>query len=134
MRYEDEPVYLELRGHRVSSADDDRVWVGIFNRGTDGKTEAPRPVFEAVAIFGESVPAPPPAAAWSLENARPSKFTAQSVYAEQWLFHGPLFQAIAHMGKLSEQGNRGTLASASARAAGQERASDDVPHRPGRHR
>ena len=54
----------------MSSADDDRVWVGIFNRGTDGTAEAPRPVFEAVAVFGESIPAAPPAAAWSLDECR----------------------------------------------------------------
>ncbi len=93
----------------MSSPDDDRVWVGIFNRGTDGKAEAPRPVFEAIAVFGESVPPAPLAVPWSLENARPSKFTARSVYAEQWLFHGPLFQAIAHMGKLSDKGIEGRL-------------------------
>ena len=109
VRYEEQPVYLELRGRRVSSPDDERVWVGIFNRGTDGETEATRPVFEAIAIFGDSVPAPTPASAWSLENARPSKFTARSVYAEQWLFHGPLFQAIAHMGNLSAAGIEGRL-------------------------
>ena len=74
-----------------------------------GKTEAPRPVFEAIAIFGESVPPAPAARPWSLENSRPSKFTARSVYAEQWLFHGPLFQAIAHMGKLSDKGIEGRL-------------------------
>jgi phosphopantetheinyl transferase len=109
VRYEDQPVYLELRGQRVSSMNDDRVWVGIFNRGTDGKAEAPRPVFEAIAVFGRTVPDPPRAAAWSLENARPCKFTARSVYAEQWLFHGPLFQAIAHFGNLSEKGIEGRL-------------------------
>jgi acyl transferase domain-containing protein/phosphopantetheinyl transferase (holo-ACP synthase) len=109
VRYEDEPVYLELRGHRVPSEADDRVWVGIFNRGTDGEADAPRPVFEAIAVFAESVPPAPAAVPWSLENARPSKFTARSVYAEQWLFHGPLFQAIAHMGKLSDKGIEGRL-------------------------
>ena len=109
VRYEEQAVYLELRGHRVSSLDDDRVWVGIFNRGTDGKTDAARPVFEAVAVFGQAVPAPPQATAWSLKNARPSKFTARSVYAEQWLFHGPLFQAIAHFGDLSANGIAGRL-------------------------
>ena len=123
VRYEEEPVYLELRGQRVPSTDDERVWVGIFNRGTDGKAEAPRPVFEAIAVFGESVPAPPPAAAWSLENARPSKFTAESVYDEQWLFHGPLFQAIARVGNALRTGDRGTIARAAPGAAGQARSS-----------
>ena len=109
VRYEEQPVYLELRAHRVASQDDDRIWVGIFNRGTDGKTDAPRPVFEAIAVFGKAVPAPPQAAAWSLKNPRPSKFTARSVYAEQWLFHGPFFQAIAHFGDLSANGIAGRL-------------------------
>ena len=109
VRYENDPVYLELRGNRVSSDHDDRIWVGIFNRGTDGAAEAPRPVFEAIAIFGESVPVRAAAMPWTLENSRPSKFTARSVYAEQWLFHGPLFQAIAHMGDLSERGIEGRL-------------------------
>ena len=59
VRYEEQPVYLELRGRRLSSPDDDRVWVGIFNRGIDGTAEAPRPVFEAIAVFGESVPEAP---------------------------------------------------------------------------
>jgi len=109
VRYEEQPVYLELRGHRLSSADDDRVWVSIFNRGTDGNADAPRPVFEATAVFGKSTPLPPPAAAWSLADPRPSKFTAFSVYDEQWLFHGPFFQAIDRMGKLSRQGIEGGL-------------------------
>jgi acyl transferase domain-containing protein/phosphopantetheinyl transferase len=109
VRYEEQPVHLELRGHRVSSPDNDRVWVGIFNRGVGGNTAAPRPVFEAIADFGESLPAAEPAAAWPLEDARPSKFTARSVYGEQWLFHGPFFQAIAHMGSLSQHGIEGNL-------------------------
>ena len=109
VRYEEQPVYLELRGHRLSSTDDDQIWVGIFNRGTDGAADAPRPVFEAVVVFGESILAAPPAAAWSLADPRPSKFTAFSVYDEQWLFHGPLFQAIARMGKLSGTGIEGSL-------------------------
>jgi phosphopantetheinyl transferase len=109
VRYEEQPVYLELRGHRLSSPDDDRVRVGIFNRGTDGKAEAPRPVFEAIAVFDESAPEAPPAARWSLADPRPSKFTAFSVYDDQWLFHGPYFQGIARMGQLSGQGIEGGL-------------------------
>ena len=74
VRYEDQPVYLELRGHAVDShADDDRVWVGIFNRGSNGKAEAPRPVFEAVAVFGESLPAAAGAAPWSPRRCPPQQ-------------------------------------------------------------
>jgi acyl transferase domain-containing protein/phosphopantetheinyl transferase len=109
VRYEEQPVYLELRGQRISAADAEHVWIGIFNRGTSGRADAPRPVFEAVAVFTDKRPTSPPRAEWSLEKPRPSKFTAQSVYAEQWLFHGPVFQAIARMGILSNQGIEGSV-------------------------
>ncbi len=107
--YEEEPVWLELRGRRVPSIGDERVWVGIFNRGVGGTTEAPRPVFEAVVAFGDTPLPPFPAGTWALEDSRLSRFTAQSVYDEQWLFHGPAFQAIAGMGKVSERGIDGTV-------------------------
>src|SRR5262249_16698180 len=109
VRYEEEPVCLEMRGHRVTSTDDERIWIGIFNRGPGGHAEAPRPVFQAIVAFRESTPPPEMPGPWSLENARPCRFTAESVYGEQWLFHGPAFQAIAGFGDLSEQGIEGTV-------------------------
>ena len=63
VRYEEGPVRLDLRGQRVSSTGDERAWVGIFNRGIDGRTEAARPVFEAVAVFGDSLRPASPAGA-----------------------------------------------------------------------
>jgi acyl transferase domain-containing protein/phosphopantetheinyl transferase len=109
VRYEQEPVCLEVRGHHVRSNADERVWVGIFNRGTGGDAEAPRPVFEAIVAFSESTPPAQPQSPWSLENARPSRFTSKSVYEEQWLFHGSTFQAIEGVGRISEQGIEGTV-------------------------
>jgi len=109
VRYEEEPVCLALRGRRVPSDGDERVWVGIFNLGPGGEAEAPRPVFEAVVIFSGSLPVAEPGGPWSLGNSRPSRFTAESVYGEQWLFHGPAFQAIAGVGNCSEQGIEGTV-------------------------
>jgi acyl transferase domain-containing protein len=107
--YEEQPVPLEIRGRRVSSAGDERIWVAIFNRRPGGTDEAPRAVFEAVAIFGPSRPVPPPASPFILTSPRASRFTAESLYAEQWLFHGPPFQALCRVGPFSEQGIQGTL-------------------------
>jgi acyl transferase domain-containing protein/phosphopantetheinyl transferase (holo-ACP synthase) len=109
IQYEEEPVFLELRGICQGAPDDERVWVGVFNRGAGGKVDAPRPVFEAVVVFSASLPAPPPAAAWALANDRPSRFDPTTVYSEQWLFHGPVFQAISHFGRLSQHGIEGTV-------------------------
>jgi acyl transferase domain-containing protein/phosphopantetheinyl transferase len=109
VRYEECPSHLEIRGERVHSTADERVWVGIFNPGPNGENETSKPVFEATAVFGPSVPAPPQAAPWSLANGQTSRFTAESLYAEQWLFHGPAFQALVELGLYSEAGMDGTL-------------------------
>jgi acyl transferase domain-containing protein len=109
VRYEEAPVHLELCGRRESSSEHERIRVAIFNRGPDGKADAPRPVFEAIAIFAEALPAPVPAAPWNLDAPRASRFTAKSLYSEQWLFHGPPFQALVKVGQVSEQGIEGKL-------------------------
>ena len=109
VRYDDEPVFLELRGRRAHSSGDERFWVGIFNRGALGKSEALRPVFEAIVVFDVATPESPPGAVWSLTNPRPSKFTARSVYEEQWLFHGPALQAVSHVGNLARGGIEGSI-------------------------
>jgi acyl transferase domain-containing protein len=109
VRFEDEPVYLELHGRRAPSSDDERFWVGIFNRGSLGKSEAVRPVFEAIVIFDVATPGSPPQSDWSLADPRKSKFTARSVYEEQWLFHGPPLQAVSHVGELARDGIEGRI-------------------------
>ncbi len=111
VRYEDSPVVLELRGRREPTTDphEQRVWAGIFNRGPDGRADATRPVFEAVAVFAGSTLPPPPASPWELDDAGPSRFTAGSLYGEQWLFHGPAFQALVDVGGFSASGIEGVL-------------------------
>jgi hypothetical protein len=110
VRYEDSPVVLELRGRREPAPDmqGERVRVGLFNRGPDERADAPRPVFEAVAVFDGSAP-PPPAGAWDLVDPRPSRFTAESLYGEQWLFHGPAFRALVEVGEISASRIDGVL-------------------------
>ncbi len=109
VRYEEVPVQLEIRGRSEPSSGDERVWVGIFNCGPGGESEAARPVFEAIAVFGASLPEPQPAAPWSLAQPQDSRFTAESLYGEGWLFHGPPFHALVGVGRYSEEGIDGTL-------------------------
>ncbi len=109
VRYEEVPVQLEIRGRSEPSSGDERVWVGIFNRGPGGENEAARPVFEAIAVFGASIPEPQPAPPWALAQPQDSRFTAESLYGEGWLFHGPPFHALVGVGRYSEEGIDGTL-------------------------
>jgi malonyl CoA-acyl carrier protein transacylase len=111
VRYEDGPVVVELRGRcePASVPGEERAWVGLYNRGPDGGVDASRPVFEAVAVFAGSTPSPPPAGRRDLVDPRPSRFTAESLYGEQWLFHGPAFRALVEVGEYSGRGIDGVL-------------------------
>ena len=105
VRYEDEPIPLEI----VARADPDRpgeVRAALYNRGKAGMGEAPE--VEATIVFGDRRDAPPPAPR-PLESPEPSRFTAHSMYAEQWLFHGPALRAVVEVGPVAAGGIDGTL-------------------------
>ena len=134
VRYEEEPVYLELRGRCLEPGEIERVWVGIYNRGTAGQSESVRPAFEAVALFQAARSDSPAATPWVLDASRPSRFSAEWLYDEQWLFHGPPFQALVHVGSFSAQGDRRIFACPALGALAQTGPNSAVAHRPDRHR
>jgi acyl transferase domain-containing protein/phosphopantetheinyl transferase len=108
--YEEEPVALEIHAERDPQLPDE-VRISIFNRGT---VRAPRdsndgPVVEGRAVFGASRPEPTPAGPWILKDAGKSRFVADEIYRDRWLFHGPIFQAVIHIGLSSLSGIEGTL-------------------------
>ena len=109
VRYEAEPVVLEMRARRLDSARDERIEVSLFNRGIGGRDQGGRAVFEAALVFAPETPEPEPATHWAPTQIRPCRFTAQSMYAEGWLFHGPPMQATARMGPISEHSIEGAL-------------------------
>jgi len=68
-----------------------------------------RPVFEGVARFAARRPEPTLAEPLKLAHPRASRFTAKRLYDEQWLFHGPPFQALTEVGPVSPEGIAGTI-------------------------
>ena len=101
---------LSCAAGTLTSSGDERFWVGIFNRGPLGKTEALRPVFEAIAVFEcEHTRAAAGSRSGLCRTRATSKFTARSVYEEQWLFHGPLLQAVSRVGRLGREGIEGSI-------------------------
>ncbi|WP_435010545.1 beta-ketoacyl synthase N-terminal-like domain-containing protein [Tundrisphaera lichenicola] len=109
IRYEDEPVELEVRAHVLPDRPGS-VFVSIHNRGL---ARAPRPVeaavFDGVAVFDDHRPASPIASPFRLEDPVCCRFTSETIYAEQWLFHGPTLQAVVGIGPISMGGIEGTL-------------------------
>ena len=107
IRYEQEPVALEIRARLEDTG---RVRVKIHNRGLVRSLRPIEPaVFEGLVVFTDATPTPPPAAPFSLTDGRPSRFTAQSIYDEQWLFHGPALQAVSRVGAMSPTGVEGSI-------------------------
>jgi phosphopantetheinyl transferase (holo-ACP synthase) len=108
--YQDEPILLEF----VAERDPDRpgeVRAGLYNRGPADRPEprGDRPDVEAVAAFSARRAEPPEASPVDLGGLEPSRFTAESLYGEQWLFHGPALRGLAGVGGVSDRGIEGTL-------------------------
>lgn len=105
VRYEDGPIPLEVVAR--AGEHEGEVRASLFNRGKSGLGEAPE--VEATIVFGDRRDEPPAADPAPLEFAGPSRFTAHSMYAEQWLFHGPALRAVVEVGPISDRGFEGTL-------------------------
>ena len=110
IRYEEEPIALEIRA-RIDPDGPDRVAVAILNRGPvdDPKPEGEGPAVEGMVLFGDERPEPPLAPAFALPDPGPCRFTAEELYRDQWLFHGPALRALVEVGASSMGGIEGTL-------------------------
>jgi acyl transferase domain-containing protein/phosphopantetheinyl transferase len=100
---------LEMHGETEPS-DPRSVRVSLYHRPGDAReAEAVRLVYEGIARFSDHPPESPPASPFSLESPRASRFTAERLYEEQWLFHGPPMQALTEVGPVSPDGISGTI-------------------------
>ena len=113
IRYEEGgPATLEIRAEVVPDPlpGEWAVRVAIHNRGTAADPRPGEPaVFDGVVIFAPEALDPPVAAPFALDDPRPCRFTAESIYAEQWLFHGPALQAVAAIGPIAADGIAGEI-------------------------
>ncbi len=109
--YESEPVTLVIEGYRDPSRPEE-VRVTITNRGNSGPSARPPgdgPVVEGTVVFADSRSEAPIAGDFTLEAAGPSNFTADQLYHEGWLFHGPALQGLARVGLSAPSGIEGTI-------------------------
>lgn len=66
---------------------------------------------QATVRLAEAYPPAPEARAFSLTGERPPRQTADTLYEDRWMFHGPAFQAVRELGPMADDGIRGTLES-----------------------
>ena len=107
---EHEPVALEVRAERDASHSHE-VRVTIKTREPRGgrPTGGDDPTVVGVVVFGDRREVGPQAPGFSLAETGPCRFTAEELYADQWLFHGPALQALTRVGLSSPRGIEGTL-------------------------
>ncbi len=110
IKYEENPVLLSIYAE-VDPADPSSVRASIVNRSQAqqkrGANESS--VVEGVVVLGRARPEPPQAEPFALSQAGPSHFTAEQLYSEQWLFHGPPLQALTRVGLSAPQGIEGSI-------------------------
>src|SRR5262249_7543763 len=66
-------------------------------------------VVDGVIVFGPARHEAPPAPPFALTDPGPCRFTAEELYRDQWLFHGPALRALTRVGPSSPSGIEGTL-------------------------
>lgn len=93
----------------ASSVDDQSVRVAIRHESS-GKEQKPSEVLaEAVITFGTEFPKAAPPKPFKLANRREPVFTAQTLYSDHLMFHGPSFQGVASLDGVGDNGVLGEL-------------------------
>lgn len=65
--------------------------------------------FAATVVMASEYAKSPDSQQQNLKNPRDSRVIAQNIYKDGWLFHGPKFQCIKHLGPIGENGLDGLL-------------------------
>ncbi len=107
---ENETVALEVRAERDPSRPDE-VRVAVMNRGSQGgrNPAGDDPTVVGIVVFGDRREPGPLAPAFTILDAGRCRFTAEELYRDQWLFHGPALQALTRVGLSSRHGIDGTI-------------------------
>jgi acyl transferase domain-containing protein/phosphopantetheinyl transferase len=71
---------------------------------------------EGIVVMADAFPAPP-AAMRVVKDLDPVLLTAEAIYRQRWMFHGPAYQGLASVEASDTSGIRGTLLNLPARGA-----------------
>ncbi|MBM3240061.1 acyltransferase domain-containing protein [Candidatus Poribacteria bacterium] len=95
----------DLEEVKVQILDYDKInLTSVESDVTDSDSSKDAIFIEGTMVFSHSFPAAPLAKEFSLRSERASAYTAEEVYSEHLLFHGPRFQNIVSMDKVGEDG------------------------------
>jgi len=97
-------ITLEITAKKGPS--EEEVDVQIRNLGDGANAEVPTgaTTVKGTAIFAYAYPQAPVIASLSLRSERPCRHTAQQMYEERLMFHGPRLQGVASLDRIGENG------------------------------
>ena len=107
---EREQTTLQISAHGRAS-DRNEIEVRIHNLGESGEDNGGKGVLamQGIMVFGDAYPEPPQVKPLSLTSPRPPEFTAEELYKEGLMFHGPRFQGVVSLDAIAEEGLAGQL-------------------------
>jgi phosphopantetheinyl transferase/malonyl CoA-acyl carrier protein transacylase len=107
---EEEQTSLQISA-RWRAADQHEIEVRVYNLGKTGEENAGKGVLalQGTMVFGDVYPEPPPVRPLPLTLPRRAEFTAEEMYQEGLMFHGPRFQGVAALDAIAEEGVVGQL-------------------------
>jgi phosphopantetheine--protein transferase-like protein len=109
---EEEQTILRISARR-RAADQNEMEVRVHNLGENGEDNPGNGVLamQGIMVFGDMYPEPPQVKPLSLTSPRPPEFTAEELYKEHLMFHGPRFQGVVSLDTSAEDGLVGQLQS-----------------------
>jgi len=90
---------LSLQGQR-----DDEETSKTSGQGLALLDKGQKPLISARLFFADQYPAPPQVADFALQNERRPSHSAEQIYSQHRMFHGPRFQGIASLEAVGENG------------------------------
>jgi acyl transferase domain-containing protein/phosphopantetheinyl transferase len=107
---EQEVTTLQISARR-RVANGAEVEVRVYNLGADGQANAGKGVLaiQGVMVFGDSYPEPPALQPLTLTDPVVPEFTAEEIYRERLMFHGPRFQGVISLDQIAQEGVVGQL-------------------------
>jgi phosphopantetheinyl transferase len=107
---EEEQTILQISARR-RAADQHEIEVRAHNLGKTGEENAGKGVLalQGTMVFGDVYPEAPQVKPLPLTSPRVAEFTAEEMYQEGLMFHGPRFQGVASLDAIAEEGIVGQL-------------------------
>jgi acyl transferase domain-containing protein/phosphopantetheinyl transferase len=107
---ERERTTLQITAHR-RAAHQHEVEVRVHNLGEGGEGKGGKAVLtiQGIMIFGDVYPEPPEVKPLPMAAPGRPEFTAEELYRERLMFHGPRFQGVVSLDKLAAEGVVGQL-------------------------